>query len=200
MPGCEFCTGKADNATHNRKSCPVFINLTANASRASYVNDELLPNDNDGFAAAGFCLFTRGEGHVEILMAREVRNSIRGLNFLGGRRYVFNETPIQVASNRASYDVGKKLRPEVLEERAQAQPLVLFSAKAKYVLFFCEITKEEVELDGGPKELLWKKLPTPLSDLHKFVKDMILELANRHEKFQGNLENLGGALRMLLRR
>lgn len=181
---CKFCTGDPDNASHERHQCPMFKRLKANASRASYADVRLHPNDNDGFAAAGFCLFTREEGHVEILMAREERNSEHLLNFLGGKRVVHTETPIEVALRTVQYETGNQLSQEILSKMAQPF-LVFFSAGSKYVLFFFEITKESIILHGneedrivGEKVLHWRVLDTTnLSDLHEFAANMMRELS-----------------------
>lgn len=148
-----------------------------------HVDVRLKPNDINGFAAAGYCLFTRSDGRIELLMAREERDSEFRLNFVGGKRWKKTETPLQVAQRTIGYETGGQVDELTLSKPGDPF-LVYFSSASKYVLFFMEKVKDSIVIHSNPadrakgeKELVLREFDSPnLSDLHDFAAGMMRDL------------------------
>lgn len=109
-------------------------------------------NDSEGFAAAGILPFRRStEGEIELLLAREWREASTDseggdkLNFLGGKRWKKDITPLTCAIDRFLIETGGRLSSDTIEELQQGCPLACWSKHSKYVLFFFELS-HDVEL------------------------------------------------------
>jgi hypothetical protein len=202
--GCLFCKENEDTSTfrHGRLQCPEFKRLKQLTSRRSYLEVQLKPSEEEGFAAAGNLLWQRGspsggEG-VELLMAREYRpvsDDCGGdkLNFLGGKRRKKSSTAISVAVDKLNQETGGQLSPgtraRMLEPRGC--PLVCWSAESKYVLYLFELTEEnDREIDvrcaglgiEGVKRLEWVSSRQLLdsefvrSEMHLYAAEMLNEV------------------------
>jgi hypothetical protein len=97
---------------------------------------KLSDEDEQGFAAAGFLLWKRGnKNNLQVLMAREYRHESDLLNFLGGKRLRKAESAIEVALKKVYMESGRQLSRNALEGMKHA-PLVHWSGiSSKYALF-----------------------------------------------------------------
>lgn len=205
--GCMFCTGVPESQeSHTRQQCSVFRQLKKNVSFNPYVQAELNDRDEQGFAAAGFLLWKKGSGDkVEVLMAREFRDRVDNLNFLGGKRVRKAETAIEVALRKVNMESGGKLSREALEGMKRA-PLVHWSGKSsKYALFLFEVTLwRDCEVDvlaaglrgEGVKRLEWVSCQELQSasfirhELHEFALEMVSALSDPACDVLGNIKEL----------
>ena len=205
--GCMFCTGVSEyEQSHQRHQCSEFRQLKQNSSLRPYVQAKLKDQDEQGFAAAGFLLWKKGkENNVQVLMAREYRDSGDFLNFLGGKRLRKAESAIEVALKKVNVESGQQLSRDALEGMKHA-PLVHWSGRSsKYALFLYEVTSwRDCEVDvlaaglkgEGVKRLEWvscKNLKTPSfihRQLHEFATDMVQALSDSTCDVLGNIEEL----------
>ena len=206
--GCMFCTGVPESQqSHQRRDCREFHQLKQKTSYKPYVKAKLRDQDEQGFAAAGFLLWKRGnENSLQVLMAREYRDGSDSLNFLGGKRLRKAESAIEVALRKVDMESGRQLSRDALECMKHA-PLVHWSGRSasKYALFLYEVTSWrdcEVDVlaaglrDEGVKRLEWVSCKNLKStsfmhcELHDFAKDMVQALSDPTCDVLANIEEL----------
>ena len=190
--GCMFCTGVSEESqqSHQRHQCPDFRHLKHKTSDKPYVKAKLSDEDEQGFAAAGFLLWKKGnKNNLQVLMAREYRHESDLLNFLGGKRLRKSESAIEVALKKVNMESGRQLSRDALEGMKHA-PLVHWSGRSasKYALFLYEVTSwRDCEVDvlaaglrqEGVKRLEWVSCQELKStsfidlELHDFAKEMV---------------------------
>lgn len=99
-------------------------------SLESYIGD-LKENDLRGYCAAGIMLFTRHRKHLVFIS--EMRDNIKKLNFIGGKRNFDDQTPWMTAKREFLEETGRRL-PELDLYQQRNQLTQLFWAPSKYVL------------------------------------------------------------------
>ena len=205
--GCMFCTGVSESQqSHQRHQCREFQQLKKNTSYNPYVKAKLDDKDEQGFAAAGFLLWKKGnKNDIQVLMAREYRHDSDLLNFLGGKRLRKAEKAIEVALKKVNMESGQRLSRFALDGMQHA-PLVHWSGtSSKYALFLYEVTMwRDCEVDvmaaglksEGVKRLEWVSCENlGLSSflhhqLHDFARDMVECLSNPNCNVLSNIEEL----------
>jgi len=190
--GCGWCTGSDEAAGFEaRARCGEFKRLKARLSTRPYLELQLAPTEEEGFAAAGVLLFRRGPGGVDVLLAREYRGE-KGdrLNFLGGKRRVKTATATQVAVAKLNAESGGQLLPATLRNvRDNGFHMVHWGARSKYVVFLHELSSEaDMNLDvrcagvAGAKRLEWvpraqlRNAVFVRSELHTFAAEMLRDI------------------------
>ncbi|XP_057300660.1 uncharacterized protein LOC130635176 [Hydractinia symbiolongicarpus] len=194
-----------ETESHSRNKCPLFRQLKSGITRSPYVDVKLRDCDENGFAAAGFLLWKRTEDNIEVLMAREFRDGLDNLNFLGGKRRQRQESSIDVALKKVDMESGRKLLRSTLNKMKQP-PLVHWSGTAsKYVLYLFEVTTwNDCEIDvmcagiynEGIKRLEWIKWEDLKSErfkrdeLHDFTIQMVEDLSHPSCNVLGRIKEL----------
>jgi hypothetical protein len=203
-----FCTGVSESQqSHQRHQCPDFRHLKQKTSYKPYVKAKLSDEDEQGFAAAGFLLWKKGnKNNLKVLMAREYRHESDLLNFLGGKRLRKSESAIEVALKKVNMESGRQLSRDALEGMKHA-PLVHWSGRSasKYALFLYEVTSwRDCEVDvlaaglrqEGVKRLEWVSCQELKStsfmdlELHDFAKEMVQALSDPTCDVLANIEEL----------
>ncbi|CAB3981540.1 ---NA--- [Paramuricea clavata] len=195
--GCMFCTGVSESQqSHQRHQCPDFRQLKQKTSDKPYVKAKLSDEDEQGFAAAGFLLWKKGnKNNLQVLMAREYRHESDLLNFLGGKRLRKSESAIEVALKKVNMESGRQLSRDCLVSGRSA---------SKYALFLYEVTSwRDCEVDvlaaglrqEGVKRLEWVSCQELKStslhcELHDFAKEMVQALSDPTCDVLANIEEL----------
>jgi hypothetical protein len=148
---CSICKLKSHSVT----KCSGYLKCKKNLTTHSYVlanSLNLKPNDEEGFCASGIIPFVKNsDGLVHILMLKENRKGINGLNFIAGKRecvrkngIIIPETSFETALHEFEEELGDILESNclanIIDEIKKSQPITCFwSSSSKMALYSIEI-------------------------------------------------------------